>query len=180
MILEDKNIDFDLWCTEKSCDQPTFKYWHMVIRIILLYLAMMKSIRDGDFEDCKSSLFAIMPFFFANDNTHYSRWGTIHLHDMLNLYQNSPSIYDQFISWNLVLHESHRIFSAVALDQAHEHNNRFVKSDGGVIGITEKKNSSFALDDFRASNLLACEVLWRFGEWQYKDFPSWGCPLWTK
>ena len=99
MILEDKNIDFDLWCTEKSGDQPTFKYWQMVIKIILLYLAMMKPIRDGEFEDFKSSLSAIMPlFFFANDNTHFSRWGTIHLHDMLNIYQNSPSIYDQFIS----------------------------------------------------------------------------------
>ena len=141
MILEDKNIDFDIWCTEKSSDQPTFKYWHMVIRIILLYLAMMKSIRDGDFEDCKSSLFAIMPFFFANDNTHYSRWGTIHLHNMLTLHQNSPIIYNGFISGNFVLHESHRIFSAVALDQAHEHNNRFVKSDGGVIGITERETA---------------------------------------
>jgi len=135
MILEDKNIDFDLWCTEKSGDQPTFKYWHMVIRIILLYLAMMKSIRNGDFEDYKSSLSAIMPFFFANDNTHYSRWGTKHLHDILTLHQNSPSIYNEFISGNFVLHGSHRILSAVVLDQVHEHNNHFVKSDGGVIGI---------------------------------------------
>ena len=61
MILEDKNIDFDLLCEEKSGDQPTFKYWYMVvIKIILLYLAMMKSIRDGDFEDYKSILSAIM------------------------------------------------------------------------------------------------------------------------
>ena len=50
IILEDKNIDFDLWCTEKSGDQPTFKYWHMVVKIILLYLAMIKSTRDVDFE----------------------------------------------------------------------------------------------------------------------------------
>ena len=100
MIQEDKNIDFNLWCTEKSGNQPTFKHWHIVIKIILLYLAMMKPIRDGEFDDFKSSLSAIMPLFifFANDSTHFSRWGTIHLHDMLNLGQNSPSIYDQFIS----------------------------------------------------------------------------------
>ena len=101
---------------------------------------MMKPIRDGEFEDFKSSLSAIMPlFFFANDNTHFSRWGTIHLHDMLNLHQNSPSIYYEFISGNFVLHESHRIFSAVAIGQSHKHNNCFVKSDRGVIGITEKE-----------------------------------------
>ena len=115
---------------------------------------------------------AIVFFFFANDNTHFSRWGTIHLHDMLNLYQNSPSIYDQFISWNLVLHESHRIFSAVAIGQSHEHNNCFVKSDGGVIGITEKKQP-FCAGWLQGLKMQACKVPWRFGKWQYKDFPSW-------
>ena len=38
---------------------------------------------------------------------------------------------------NFVLHESSRTFSGIALDQAHEHNNRLVKSGGRVIGITE-------------------------------------------
>ena len=26
-----------------------------------------------------------MPYLFANDNTHYSQWETIHLHDMVTL-----------------------------------------------------------------------------------------------
>ena len=140
-LVEDKIIDFDLWCAEKCEEQPTFKYWYMIQKIVLIYLVMMKSIREGDFEAYKCSLSAIIPYFFSNDNTHYSRWGTIHLHDMLSLQEKCPSIYNEFVNGNFVFHESNRIFSGVALDQAHEHNNRYVKSDGGVIGITENESA---------------------------------------
>ena len=58
---------------------------------------------------------------------------------MLNLKETNQHIHDQFVQGNFVLHESNRKFSGVALDQAHEHNNCLVKSDGGAIGITEKE-----------------------------------------
>ena len=97
-LVEDKIIDFDLWCAEKCEEQPTFKYWYMIQKIVLIYLVMMKSIREGDFEAYKCSLSAIIPYFFSNDNTHYSRWGTIHLHDMLSLQEKCPSIYNEFVN----------------------------------------------------------------------------------
>ena len=56
MIIEDRNIEFDLWCLEKCEEQPTFNYWYMVRKIILIYLIMIKSIRDGDFNGYKCSL----------------------------------------------------------------------------------------------------------------------------
>ena len=121
----------------------------------------MKSVREGDFEGYKCSLSAIMPYFFANDNTHYSRWGTIHLHDMLNLQENSPSVYNEFINGNFVFHESNRTFSSVALDQAHEHNNRYVKSDGGVIGITENES---ALLRWMTSGPQICQLVKSYEE----------------
>ena len=64
MILEDKKIDFDLWCTEKKWWQANLQVLANGYKIILLYLAMMKPIRDGEFEDFKSSLSAIMPLSF--------------------------------------------------------------------------------------------------------------------
>ena len=44
---------------------------------------------------------------------------------------------EEFMKGNFVFHESDREFSGLALDQAHEHNNAFVKADGGAVGITE-------------------------------------------
>ena len=85
--------------------------------------------------------FSTNTIFFANDNTHYSQWGTIHLHDMLTLQETNPAIYEEFVNGNFVLHESCRNFSGVALDQAHEHNIGLVKSEGGIIGITENETA---------------------------------------
>ena len=64
----------------------------------------------------------MLPYLFANDSIHYSKWVTIHYCDMMNLQQNSPDVYEQFDKGHFVLNESLRQFSGLALDQAHEHN----------------------------------------------------------
>ena len=107
----------------------------------MTYLVLIQSFSEGLFDAYKSSLVAIMSHLFANDNTHYSRWCTIHIHDMFELQNKTPDIYKEFKNGNFVLHESNRQFSGIALDQAHEHNNAHIKSEGGVIGITEKASA---------------------------------------
>ena len=53
-----------------------------------------------------------------------------------------PQIAAAFKDGKFAVHKSKRIFSANALDQAHEQSNARVKSDGGTIGLTE---NSYAL-----------------------------------
>ena len=48
---------------------------------------------------------------------------------------------EEFMKGNFVFHESDREFSGLALDQAHEHNNAFVKEDGGAVVITENTSA---------------------------------------
>ena len=64
---------------------------------------------------------------------------------MLDLKENDPTIYDEFVKGNFVLHKSSRMFLGIALDQAHEHNDCLVKSDGRVIGITEHETALLRL-----------------------------------
>ena len=80
----------------------------MVLTIILAYLDYIFSLRGGMFEAYKSALANILPYLFANDNTHYSRWGTVHLHDMLTLKDTHPDVYEEFMKGNFVFHESDR------------------------------------------------------------------------
>ena len=47
-------------------------------------------------------------------------------------------MFEEFQKGHFVLHESHKMFSGVALDKAHEHNNAFVKADGGAVGMKEQ------------------------------------------
>ena len=48
---------------------------------------------------------------------------------MLNLHSIHPSVAEEFESGNLVVKNTHRAFSSIAIDHAHEQNNRLVKDD---------------------------------------------------
>ena len=82
------------------------------------------------------TLSALIPFF-ANNNTNYARWLPIHLKDMVSLEQAHPQLSKEFHQGKFVVHKTHRQFSGLAIDQAHEQANAIVKGDGGAIGITE-------------------------------------------
>ena len=58
-----------------------------------------------------------------------------------------------------MLHEFYRKMSGIALDQAHEHNNCLIKSDGGVIGITENES---ALLRWMTSGPAICQLIQSF------------------
>ena len=51
-----------------------------------------------------------------------------------------PNVEKEFQCGNFTVHKTLNRFSAIAIDHAHKQNNKCVKGDGGVIGITE--NSS--------------------------------------
>ena len=95
ILLEDENSEFDAWCKIECEEQTTFKFWYMISTIITIYLVLIQSFREGLFDAYKSSLVAIMPYLFSNDSTHYSRWGTIHIHDMFELQNTNPEVYKE-------------------------------------------------------------------------------------
>ena len=63
---------------------------------------------------------------------------TVHLSDMLALPDTNPSAMAEFEKGNFVVLKSQNPFSKIALNHAHEQNNRTVKGDGGLIGLTQK------------------------------------------
>lgn len=56
---------------------------------------------------------------------------------MKSLDKEAPSVATEFGKGHFVVQKSHRAFSSIPTDQAHEQNNRIVKGDGGAIGLTE-------------------------------------------
>ena len=61
----------------------------------------------------------------------------MHLRDLISQKEYHPSIHEQFMIGNFTVRKSERVFSAIAIDQAHEQNNASVKGDGGAVGLTE-------------------------------------------
>ena len=56
---------------------------------------------------------------------------------MINLSKIHPEIASQFNKGNFVVNKTGRVFSSMAIDQAHKQNNAAVKSDGGAVGLTQ-------------------------------------------
>lgn len=127
---------FDEWCMQRANTSVHFSYWHKTLSLELLLLRYIRSLREGNFQLYLESLTQMMPWMFALDHTHYSRWLSVHIRDMTTLAEKHPEIQAEFKSGNFVVHRTSNNFSAMALDQAHEQNNALVKGTGGAIGLT--------------------------------------------
>lgn len=134
---ETQKVTLEEWCSEQAKKCPQFQFWSIILQLELYVLIFVRSIREANFQLYVQALAKIIPWFFALDHTHYARWTPIHLHDMISLEQSHPSVYAEFVKGKFVVKKSKRLFSAIAIDQAHEQNNALVKGDGGAVGLTE-------------------------------------------
>ena len=74
---------------------------------------------------------------FALDRTNYARWLPVHIRDMESLGTELPAVAAEFRKGHFVIDKTNRAFSLIPINQAHEQNNKIVKGDGGIIGLTE-------------------------------------------
>ena len=72
---------FEEWCIQRSEASAHFDYWLKT----LLLLRYIRSLREGNFPLYVESLTQIVPWMFALDHTHYSRWLPVHICDMTTL-----------------------------------------------------------------------------------------------
>ena len=137
---EEPPQSFEEWKKRRIEASPLFNYWYLVMELVLTVLTFVQSIRQGDVVLYCDSLERLITWFFALDHMHYARWLSVHPRDMLALPDRHPQIAEEFRNGKFVIHKTQKPFSAIALDHAHEQNNKIVKGDGGSVGLTE--NSS--------------------------------------
>ena len=128
---------FDEWCEWKSEECPQFLFWYTAFQLELLYLQYIRSLRTADFALYLATLQEFAPWFFVFDHVNYSRWLPVHIKDMIELEEKHPDVYRQFTQGDFVVRKTQHVFSAIALDHAHEQSNDDLKDDGGVVGLTE-------------------------------------------
>ena len=133
-------ISFEDWKTSRIASSPQLQYWSITLDFELAVLIFVQSIRCGNFALYKDALSKIIPWFFALDHTNYARWLPVHLHDVMQLAMKHPNLESKFEAGHFVVHETQCVHSGIAIDHAHEQNNKCVKGDGGAVGLTE--NSS--------------------------------------
>eukprot|EP00794_Sanderia_malayensis_P001481 gene1481-1638_t len=128
---------FGDWKDERMKKCPQFLYWATVLEFELLCLKLVKAFREGNFSLYLQAIHDLLPWMFALDCFNYSRWLSVHYRDMSELLLKHPDLFKEFENGSFVAHKTKRLFSAIALDQAHEQVNAIVKGEGGAIGLTE-------------------------------------------
>ena len=78
-----------------------------------------------------------VPWFFALDHTNYIRWVPVHLRDVIELPTRHPDV----ARWRNAGNFTTWVFLAIPIDQAHELNHAYIKSDGGAVGLIDNPNA---------------------------------------
>lgn len=125
-------LNFDAWKAKKEKECPQFQFWSATLKLELLLLTFVRSIRLADFSLYKLAIQDLLPWFFALDHIHYARWLSVHLYDMLDLSETNPNVYEHFSRGKFVITKTKKRFSSIGIDHAHEQNNKCVKGDGGM------------------------------------------------
>ncbi|RUM46947.1 MAG: hypothetical protein DSY80_01375, partial [Desulfocapsa sp.] len=137
----DTPTDFTTWCSTKYNMCPQFRYWATTLEFELKLLQFIRSLREGNFRLYIEALEQLIPWFFALDRVHYSRWLPLHIRDMKELVVRHPCTHNAFLDGHFVARKTSRKFSGIALDQAHEQLNDLIKGDGGAVGLTENPSA---------------------------------------
>lgn len=138
---QDETLDFNAWCTTKIEQSPQFQYWDLVLKLELLGMQFVRSQRQANFQLYVECLGQIVPWMFALDHTNYARWLPVHIKDMVQLGTQAPLVHDEFNKGHFVVKKSPKVFSQMAMDQAHEQMNDQLKGEGGIIGITDSPSA---------------------------------------
>ena len=136
-VIDEDMADFKAWESKRTNECPQFQFWSITLNFQLSILMFVRSIREGNFKLYIQTLKQPIPWFFALDHINYARWLPVHLRDIVSLPEKNPELLNEFSAGKFVIHKTHRSFSGIAIDHAHEQNNRCVKDDGGAIGLTE-------------------------------------------
>ena len=97
----------------------------------------VRSLRERDFLLYVQACDELCAWFHALDHTNYARWLPVHVRDMVELPENHPEVYAEFMKGNFVVQKSAKKFSLIAKDQAHEQSNKSLQAHGGAVGFYE-------------------------------------------
>ena len=116
-------------------------YWFTVIDLEISLFMFVRSLREANFDLFVRCIKDILPWSFALDHVHYSRWMSVFLYDLICLPEEYRDIFTQFMNCNFTVKKTNHVFSNMGMDQAHEQNNKRVKVDGGAIGILDNEDA---------------------------------------
>ena len=115
---EEDALSFQEWCSMRGNKCVHFDYWMKTLSLELLLLVYIRSIRERNFDMYVESLAEIVTWFFALDHTHYSRWLSVHIRDIMMLSEKQSGVLAEFKARKFVIYKTSNKFSAMAKTNA--------------------------------------------------------------
>jgi len=109
-----------------------------------------------------------VPWFVALDHTNYVRYIPVHLRDITELPTKHPYVAREFNAGNFTIEKTNRVFSAIAIDQAHDN----VMEELGN-PFEEKSEDLLVLDSKEIADPSAVEAVkkaQKIGQQQFQTF----------
>ena len=72
----------------------------------------------------------------------YNYWISVRLQDLLTLSVTCPKLYGEFVAGNFAAQITGRQFSRIHFNQAHEQNNKTIKSISGPIHFVDRSDEN--------------------------------------
>ena len=130
------------WLKSRINESEMCFYWFLVMNIQINILTFVRSIREGNFMLYVASIRSLIKWVFAFGHTHYARWLSVHLYDLVNLENRFPDVFGEMMKGHFSFLKTSREFSRIATDQVHEQNNKIIKGTGGPTQIMNKNDDS--------------------------------------
>ena len=143
LTLEENEIAvlFETWCKQRASGSPHFRCWEIVMEMESCILTFVRSLQKRNFDVYLDALIEFVTCVFSLYHTNCTRWAPVHLKDMSSLSDKHPEISNEFDAEHFTAQKTSRLFSAIALDQAHEQVNACIKDDGEAVGLTDDPNA---------------------------------------
>lgn len=136
-------ISMNQWVEESKKSSVSFKYWFNVLEYELNIHLFIRSLRESNFKLFVGSLDKFCPMFFSLDHTHYARWVSVFVNDLMLLKNKDIVLFEEFLSGKFAMQYSNSNFATVGYDQAHEMNNKILKSKSGFGDLFNQENTGF-------------------------------------
>ena len=103
LLTEEKGTPtFEEWSKQQTERSAHFDYRFKVLLLEIMLLLYVRSLREGHFDLYVQSLAHITPWTFPLDHTHYSRWLSVHIRDMVILSKSIQTSFQNSVLENLL------------------------------------------------------------------------------
>uniref|UniRef100_H3B0T6 Uncharacterized protein n=1 Tax=Latimeria chalumnae TaxID=7897 RepID=H3B0T6_LATCH len=137
----DSAVQLSEWVEMRSKESAQFLYWYQAIVLQTLFLMLVHSVWEPNFDMYLDTLTQICPWVFALDHVHYARLLRVFVKTLRDLKIRLPKVHEEFMKGKFVIQKTGQPFSSLSDDHVHEQNNRNVKPDGGAVGLLGSLNA---------------------------------------